>query len=303
MPAPVIEVRGLVKRYGEREAVRGVDLEVASGEVFAFLGPNGAGKTTTVEILEGYRARSGGDVRVLGVDPGTPTRAWRQRVGIVLQSSRVQPELTVTETVALYAAYYTNARSVEETIDVVGLGDQHDQRAGKLSGGQQRRLDVAVALVGRPELLFLDEPTTGFDPSARRAAWSLISGLRDLGATVFLTTHYLEEAEALADRVAILRAGEVVATGEPGEIGGRDQTCGEIRFRRPPAGTDVPPGLVGTVRVEAGVVHVQSTALVSDLHVVTGWALEHGLELADLTVRRRSLEDVYLELTAEARHE
>ena len=300
MPAPVIEVRGLVKRYGDRVAVRGVELEVAAGEVFAFLGPNGAGKTTTVEILEGYRARSGGDVRVLGVDPGMPTRAWRQRVGIVLQSSRVQPELTVAETVALYAAYYADPRSVEETIDVVGLAEQRDQRAGKLSGGQQRRLDVAVALVGRPELLFLDEPTTGFDPSARRAAWSLISGLRDLGATVFLTTHYLEEAEALADRVAILRAGEVVATGEPGAIGGRGQAGGEIRFRRPPPAPDLPPGLVGTVRIEGAVVHVHSTALVSDLHVLTAWALEQGLDLADLTVRRRSLEDVYLELTAEA---
>ena len=299
-PAPVIEVRGLVKRYGDRVAVRSVDLQVAPGEVFAFLGPNGAGKTTTVEILEGYRSRSGGEVQVLGVDPASATRAWRRRVGIVLQDSRVQPELTVAETVALYAAYYPEARSVEETIEVVGLGAQRDQRAGRLSGGQERRLDVAVALVGRPELLFLDEPTTGFDPSARRAAWSLISGLRELGATVFLTTHYLEEAEALADRVAILRDGEVVATGTPDEIGGRAQAGGEIRFRRPAAPAALPAGLAGEIRVGAGMVHVHTTALVADLHLVTGWALEQGLELADLTVRRRSLEDVYLELTAEA---
>jgi ABC-2 type transport system ATP-binding protein len=268
---PVVEVRGLRKRYGSIEAVRGVDLEVQPGEVFAFLGPNGAGKTTTVEILEGYRSRSEGDVRVLGVDPAQATRAWRQRLGIVLQSCRVQPELTVAETVALYAAYYPGARPVEETIELVGLADQRSQRAGKLSGGQQRRLDVAVALVGRPELLFLDEPTTGFDPSARRAAWSLIAGLRDLGATVFLTTHYLEEAEALADRVAIIRDGEVVATGTPDGIGGRSRAVGEVRFRLPAERSgDLPPGLAGDVHIEAGVLHVRTTALVADLHLLTG---------------------------------
>ncbi len=299
--ALVVEVRGLHKRYGSTDAVRGVDLEVRRGEIFAFLGPNGAGKTTTVEILEGYRSRSGGDVQVLGVDPARPSRAWRQRVGIVLQSCRVQPELTVAETVVLYAAYYPDARPVEETIALVGLADQAGQRAGKLSGGQQRRLDVAVALVGRPELLFLDEPTTGFDPSARRAAWSLIAGLRDLGATVFLTTHYLEEAEALADRVAIIAAGEVVATGTPREIGGRSTAAGEIRFRLPVdvVEGDLPLGLAGEVHIDAGVVHLRTTALVADLHLVTAWALEGAVDLPDLAVTRPTLEDIYLKLIAE----
>ena len=298
--APIIEVQGLEKRYGDLEAVRGVDLEVAAGEVFAFLGPNGAGKTTTVEILEGYRSRSAGAVRVLGVDPASPTRAWRARVGIVLQSCRLQPELTVAETVALFAAYYPRPRSVADTIELVGLGAQRDQRAGKLSGGQQRRLDVAVALVGRPEVLFLDEPTTGFDPTARRAAWTLIAGLRDLGATVFLTTHYLEEAEALADRVAIIVGGRVVAEGVPAEIGGR-RTSGEIRFRLPPSvAGDLPGAVSGEVSVDAGSVVVRGPSLVADLHVLTGWALERGLDLADLRVSRPTLEDVYLELTAEA---
>ncbi|MGI9119948.1 MAG: ABC transporter ATP-binding protein [Acidimicrobiales bacterium] len=301
MTSPVIEVEGLTRRYGSIEALRGVDLEVAAGEVFAFLGPNGAGKTTTVEILEGYRSRSGGQVRVLGVDPAHPTRAWRERLGIVLQSCALQPELTVAETVSLYAAYFPHPRPVEETIELVGLGDQRGQRAGKLSGGQQRRLDVALAMVGRPELLFLDEPTTGFDPSARRAAWSLIAGLRAFGTTVFLTTHYLEEAEALADRVAIIRTGEIVVEGRADEIGGRGRSGADIRFRLPATTTAEElrsgmAGLSGELRVEDGVVHIHSQALAADLHVVTGWAVNRGLELADLAVTHRSLEDVYLEL-------
>jgi ABC-2 type transport system ATP-binding protein len=221
-------------------------------------------------------------------------------VGIVLQSCRLQPELTVTETVALHAAYYPHPRGVDDTIELVGLADQRRQRAGKLSGGLQRRLDVALAMVGDPELLFLDEPTTGFDPAARRSAWSLIAGLRDLGTTVFLTTHYLEEAEALADRLAIISAGRIVATGRPGELGGRDRPGGEIRFRLPAGVTSPPAGLAGDQVVEDGVVHVRSSDLVADLHAVTGWALERGVDLPDLAVARPSLEDVYLALTAEA---
>jgi len=275
-------------------------LDVAAGEVFAFLGPNGAGKTTTVEILEGYRQRSGGHVRVLGVDPAQATRGWRERLGIVLQSSRVQPELTVAETLALYAAYYPRPRSVDEVIELVGLRSERAQRAGKLSGGQQRRLEVAIAVVGNPELLFLDEPTTGFDPSSRRAAWSMIAGLSDLGTTVFLTTHYLEEAETLADRVAIIAGGEIVASGAPAALGPRAHLGCEISFSLPVGSTGPPAGLIGEVDVRDGVLHLRTTALVADLNIVTGWALERGTDLPDLVIRRPSLEDVYLELTAEA---
>ena len=204
---PVISVTGLRKSYGDFEAVRGLDLEVRSGEVFAFLGPNGAGKTTTAEILEGYRDRSAGSVTVLGEDPSRPDREWRERIGIVLQQCRMRPELTVRETLQLYAGYYREPLAVDATIAHVGLAEKAETRAGRLSGGQLRRLDVGVALIGDPDLLFLDEPTTGFDPSARRQAWGVIAGLRDLGKTVFLTTHYMDEAEALADRVAIIARG------------------------------------------------------------------------------------------------
>ena len=300
MAAPVVEARGLTMRYGALEAVRGIDLEVAAGEVFAFLGPNGAGKTTTVEILEGYRRRSAGEVRVLGVDPDRPTRAWRERIGIVLQGSRPQPELTVAETVALYAAYYPHPRAVDDTIALVGLGESRDVRAGRLSGGQQRRLDVALAMVGDPELLFLDEPTTGFDPSARRSAWSLVTGLRELGTTVFLTTHYLEEAEALADRVAIIDGGRIVASGRPSSLGDRARPGSDIRFRLPADGHASLQGLrlSGSVTVSDEMVSVHSVALVADLHALTSWALERELELAELTVRRPTLEEAYLRLTA-----
>ena len=210
---PVISIRALRKRYGSHEAVRGVDLEVRRGEIFAFLGPNGAGKTTTVEILEGFRESSEGHVRVLGADPWRAHSAWRERVGIVLQESEAEPCLTVRECLCLYAGYYRAPRSVDETLALVGLSEQVDQRASTLSGGQRRRLDVGLALIGDPELIFLDEPTTGFDPSARRAAWEVIAGLRDLGKTVFLTTHYMEEAERLADRIAVIAAGKIVARG------------------------------------------------------------------------------------------
>ena len=238
MTEPVISVAGLRKSYGELEAVRGVDLEVAKGEIFAFLGPNGAGKTTTVEILEGYRRRNGGEAMVLGADPAHAGREWRERIGIVLQESKMHPELTVRESLELFAGYYRSPREVADTIDLTGLAEKADDRVGRLSGGQQRRLDVALALIGDPELLFLDEPTTGFDPSARRRAWQVVASLRDLGKTVFLTTHYMEEAQALADRVAIIANGQIVAQGPPGELAGRgdargaDQVSAAGRHRR-----------------------------------------------------------------------
>ncbi len=279
---PVISIRGLRKSYGDFEAVRGIDLDVRAGEVFAFLGPNGAGKTTTAEILEGYRERSGGEVAVLGEDPERAGRAWRERIGIVLQDCRLDPYLTVRESLALYAGYYGAPRPVGETIDLVGLGDKADARTGSLSGGQQRRLDVGMALVGDPELLFLDEPTTGFDPSARRQAWDVIEGLRDLGKTVFLTTHYMDEAQRLADRVAIIAAGEIVASGAPADLGDRESLPTTISYR-----------------LGGEPVSVETRTPVADLHELTGRAVEQGLKLEGLEVTRPSLEDVYLSLTSE----
>ena len=300
--AAAIQIRGLRKSYGRTEAVRGIDLEVEPGEVFAFLGPNGAGKTTTVEILEGYRERTSGDVEVLGSDPQAASREWRGRIGIVLQECRMEPKLTVRETLRMYAGYYTDPRDVVETIELVGLTDRADVRAGKLSGGQQRRLDVGIALIGNAELLFLDEPTTGFDPSARRQFWEVISGLRDLGKTVFLTTHYMEEAQALADRVAVIRAGEVVATGTPDEIGGRRDAASRISFSLP-AGVDrssLPERVLAGAEPSAnGSVTLSTSDPVRVLGELTGWALERGVELGALEVSRPSLEDVYLELTEE----
>jgi ABC-2 type transport system ATP-binding protein len=295
---PVISVSGLRKSYGDFEAVRGLNLEVDAGEVFAFLGPNGAGKTTTVEVLEGYRARSGGEVRVLGVDPGSPTREWRERIGIVLQQCRMRPELTVRETLELYAGYYREPLAVAETISHVGLGEKADERAGKLSGGQLRRLDVAVALVGDPDLLFLDEPTTGFDPSARRQAWDVVAGLRALGKTVFLTTHYMDEAQRLADRVAIIAHGAIVAEGRPDELGDRGSRPTTISFRLPPAiaPTELPAG-VPAEGAGDGELKVTTDSPVEVLNRLTGWALERSLELEGLRVHQPSLEDIYLELT------
>jgi ABC-2 type transport system ATP-binding protein len=281
LPDPVISIRGLTKSYGDNEAVRGIDLEVHAGEVFAFLGPNGAGKTTTVEILEGYRKRSGGEVAVLGEDPERARRGWRERIGIVLQSCRLDPYLTVRESLELYAGYYASPRPVEEVVELVGLGGKADQRTGKLSGGQQRRLDVGMALVGDPELLFLDEPTTGFDPQARRQAWEAIAGLRQLGKTVFLTTHYMDEAQQLADRVAIIAGGEVVARGTPEDLGDRDSQPTVISYRGPD-----------------GEVSLDTTTPVKTLNELTGRALAEGFELEGLEVKRPTLEDVYLELTA-----
>jgi ABC-2 type transport system ATP-binding protein len=299
MPESVIKVDGLHKAYGDFEAVRGIDLDVKAGEVLAFLGPNGAGKTTTTEILEGYRRRSAGRVEVLGVDPGSPTREWRERIGIVLQQCRMRPELTVRETLELYAGYYREPRPVADTVEQVGLTEKADARAGSLSGGQQRRLDVGLALIGDPDLLFLDEPTTGFDPSARRQAWGVIAGLRDLGKTVFLTTHYMDEAQRLADRVAVISAGEIVAEGTPADLGEREHRPAEISFELPSRMTvsDLPAGIAGASRVANGVVRVESERPVEVLNRLTGWALERSVDLDGLEVRRPSLEDIYLELT------
>jgi ABC-2 type transport system ATP-binding protein len=298
MAESVISVQGLRKSYGKLEAVRGVDLEVAGGEIFAFLGPNGAGKTTTVEILEGYRNRTAGEVKVLGADPARVDRQWRERIGIVLQDSEMHPELTVRESLELFAGYYRRPRGVDATISLVGLVEKADDRVARLSGGQQRRLDVALALIGDPELLFLDEPTTGFDPSARRRAWEVVASLRDLGKTVFLTTHYMEEAQALADRVAIIAGGEIVAHGSPGELAGRGDAAARISFRLPAGVTsaDLPQTLGATVG--NGEVRLQADDPVPLLHELTSWALERRIPLAGLEVRRPSLEDVYLELTA-----
>jgi ABC-2 type transport system ATP-binding protein len=295
MAEAVIAVAGLRKAYDSVEAVRGVDLEVRRGEVFAFLGPNGAGKTTTVEILEGFRERDAGTVEVLGADPATAGRAWRQRIGVVLQESEVPELLTVRESLDLFAGYFERPRSIDGTIGLVGLSAQADQRAGKLSGGQRRRLDVALALIGSPELLFLDEPTTGFDPAARRAAWEVIEGLRELGTTILLTTHYLEEAERLADRVGIIQDGVIVAEGPPDAIGGEERAIARIRFVAPDA--ELPGGL-SAAPTRDGRVELRTKTLVPDLALLCGWASERGIDLPGLEVVRPSLEDVYLELTA-----
>jgi ABC-2 type transport system ATP-binding protein len=301
VPEPVIEARGLRKAYEGIEAVRGIDLTVEPGEVFAFLGPNGAGKTTTVEILEGYRERTAGEVSVLGSDPATGERSWRARIGLVLQECRMEPVLTVRETLRLYAGYYSAPRDVDETIALVGLEAKADERAAKLSGGQQRRLDVAVALIGDPELLFLDEPTTGFDPTARRQAWDVIANLRDLGKTVFLTTHYMDEAQRLADRVAIIAHGEIVAEGSPGELGaGGPATTITFRVEPPSMASALPPELAAVPAPgPEGRLRVQTDDVTGALHILTGWALEHGAELAELEAKRPTLEDVYLQLVGE----
>ncbi len=280
MSDPVISIRGLRKSYGDAEAVRGIDLDVLPGEIFAFLGPNGAGKTTTVEILEGYRKRSAGDVAVFGEDPERADRAWRERIGVVLQSGRLEPYLTVAESLSLYAGYYRAPRPVEEVIEAVGLTGKADERAGRLSGGQQRRLDVGMALVGDPDLLFLDEPTTGFDPEARRQAWDVIAGLRELGKTVFLTTHYMDEAQRLADRVAVIAGGEIVAHGTPEDLGDRESRPARISYRE-----------------NGREVELETTTPVQTLNELTSRALAGELELEGLEVSRPSLEDVYLELT------
>jgi ABC-2 type transport system ATP-binding protein len=296
----VVSVRDLRKRYGSVEAVAGIDLEVRRGEILAFLGPNGAGKTTTVEILEGFRERTDGDVSVLGVDPAHGDSEWRNRLGVVLQESAPEPGLSVRECLELYAGYYDDPRPVNETISLVGLDGKSEVRGEQLSGGQRRRLDVALALIGDPELIFLDEPTTGFDPSARRTAWDVISGLRKLGKTVFLTTHYMDEAEHLADRIEIIANGVIVATGTPQTLGGRDHMPTIVRFTLP-SGThlaDLPAPLQPNCELlRTDAVTMTSESPLSDLGLLSAWAHEGGLDLPDLDVRRPSLEDVYLSLT------
>ncbi len=302
MLEPAIRVDGLTKRYGAIEALRGVSFEVAAGEVYALLGPNGAGKTTTVEILEGYRRRDGGVVSVLGVDPARGGRALRERIGIVLQTQGVYPFLSPREAVRLFASYYPRPRDPDETLALVGLEEAADRRVRSLSGGQRRRLDLALALVGDPDLLFLDEPTTGFDPEARRAAWDTIRGLQALGKTILLTTHYLDEVEALADRVAVLRGGQLIAENRPEALGAADARV-DVRFRLP-AGIDPPSlGALLPLRVSGGFYEGSSADPVRALHALTAWALEHGVTLAELEVRRPRLEDVYLGLTAEPAEE
>ena len=295
-----ISVRGLRKSYGAFEAVAGIDIQVSPGEIFAFLGPNGAGKTTTVEILEGFRKRSSGEVTVLGADPAEAGGDWRDRIGVVLQESQPEPGLTVRECLELYAGYYRAPRDIGQTIELVGLDGKSDTVGEQLSGGQRRRLDVALALIGDPELIFLDEPTTGFDPSARRAAWEVVSGLRDLGKTVFLTTHYMDEAENLADRVAVIADGRIVAEGTPDMLGGREQMPATIAFTLPDGlvPDDLPPGLLGLVASRTdGRIVLETERPLADVKLLADWALGRGLDLPDLDVRRPSLEDVYLHLT------
>ncbi len=290
-----IVVDGLRKSYGAVQAVRGVSFTVEAGEVFGLLGPNGAGKTTTIEILEGYRKRDAGDVAVLGIDPQHGGRKLRERVGLVLQEAAVPPRLTVTELVELYRGYYPKPRPAAEIIELVGLAEKARERVNKLSGGQQRRLDVALGLVGDPELIFLDEPTTGFDPSARRAAWEVVRNMRTLGKTIVLTTHYMDEAQFLADRICVIAAGKVVAEGTPETLRAHTERRTHIRF-------EIPEGLDAAAipiaaTVQEGVATIATSTPTRSLRDLTTWAVAQGIELPNLEVMRPSLEDVYLELT------
>jgi ABC-2 type transport system ATP-binding protein len=299
-----IEVRDLRKSYGETQAVGGVSFEVRRGEVFCLLGPNGAGKTTTVEILEGYRERTSGEAHVLGIDPATGARQLREQVGIVLQQCGVQPDLTVYELVEMFGRYHARQRPVDEVIELVELTEKRNERSKTLSGGQRRRLDLALALVGDPELIFLDEPTTGFDPQARRQAWSTIRSLCQLGKTVFLTTHYMDEAQFLADRVAVMRGGQIIASGRPDELGGRDLRPAEIRFELPEGWGlgDVPevPAEERSLHGDRVVIHTRQP--VRTAQIVTSWALDGGIDLAHFSVTQPTLEDIYLELTGSDEH-
>jgi ABC-2 type transport system ATP-binding protein len=294
-----ISVSGLRKSYGEHEAVAGIDFEVAAGEVFGFLGPNGAGKTTTIEIIEGYRERSAGEVSVFGVDPSQPTREWRNRVGLVLQECELDPLWTVREAISLFARFYDAPRPVDETIELVGLADKRDARVATLSGGQKRRADVAIGIVGDPDLIFLDEPTTGFDPTARCEAWNMIEGLKQLGKTVFLTTHYMDEAQHLADRVAILRDGRIVAQGRTEELGesiGRRTVIG-FALNGGLSVEDVRSLVSASVEVSGSQVEIETDRPQADLYSLLRLAEERGVALEDLEVRQPSLEDIFLELT------
>ena len=290
-----VRIRGLRKSYGELTALDGVDLTVARGEVLALLGPNGAGKTTMVEILEGHRKADAGHVSVLGYDPGKRERGFRERIGIVLQEAGLDPTIKVGEAIDLYGAAYPNPRPAQELLELVGLADRIDYRAADLSGGQRRRLDLALGLVGDPDLIFLDEPTTGFDPAARRQSWETISNLRSLGKSILLTTHYMEEAQYLADRVVVLAKGQIVAEGTPDELGSADATT-IVSFREPAYHDSMPVPADATV--ERGTVSFRTTTPTADLAPVLEWAASRGMELEHLTVSRPTLEDVYLDLTA-----
>lgn len=292
---PAISVRDLHKSYGELHAVRGIDFDIDPGEVFALVGPNGAGKTTVVEVLEGFRTRDRGDVSVLGYDPADRDKSMRRRIGIVLQETGLDPFLTVAETIERYRGYYPRPPRLDEVIAVVGLDDKRDVRVTKLSGGQRRRLDVAIGLAGNPDLLFLDEPTTGFDPSARRSAWDMIKNLQSLGKTILLTTHYMDEAQAIADRVSIIVAGRIVAVGAPEALTASGALATSISFRVP-HGVSPPPPALGATNA-AGRYELTPDRPMHVLHELTGWAIQEGIELEDLRVSRPSLEDVYLELT------
>jgi len=300
--SPAVVVEGLRRSYGEVQAVDGLSFEVRPGEVFALLGPNGAGKSTTVEILEGHRSRDDGDVRVLGHDPASASAGFRDRIGIVLQEAGIERELTVREALEHYGACYSRRRPVDEVLDLVGLDGLGDRRTHRLSGGQKRRVDLALGLVGDPDLLFLDEPTTGFDPSARRQAWEMVDGLRALGTTIVLTSHYMDEVQALADRVLVIAGGRAVAEGTPDELRGSMDAETVVRARFPigAEGTvhDLLGALSGRAIVRDGLLEVRTEAPTADLHRLTGWALERGLSLDGLEVARPTLEDVYLDLVS-----
>ncbi len=298
----VIEVRDLVKTYGSTRAVDGVSFSIKEGEVFTFLGPNGAGKTTTIEILEGHRPRSSGDVSVLGFDPTSGGRAMRDRFGIVLQSSGIDRELSVREVIELYRSAYSRRRPVDEVISLVGLDEKADDRVSTLSGGQQRRVDLALGLVGDPDLIFLDEPTTGFDPGARRKSWELIENLTSLGRTVVLTTHYLDEAEHLSDRVAVMNSGRIVAVGTPAELRESASSDTKITFRLPMVDSplsELLDALAGKVTGRSRDIEIVTPSPTADLAHLTSWAVARGLELEGLSVSRGDLEDAYLGLIAD----
>ncbi|MGI9602223.1 MAG: ABC transporter ATP-binding protein [Acidimicrobiales bacterium] len=300
--SPIIEVAGLVKAYGEHRAVDDVTFSVAEGEVLAVLGPNGAGKTSTVEILEGHRQATSGRVKVLGTDPARAEPAFRDRIGIVLQETGIEPQLSVREAISVYGSVYSKRRDTDELLELVGLVDESELRFRQLSGGQQRRLDLALGLVGDPDLLFLDEPTTGFDPAARRQSWSLIEGLTGLGKTVLLTTHYLDEAQRLADRVIVMSSGSIVAEGSPDQLLARSSQLTRISFTLPQgdgAVDDLFGGVDGEVRGRNGRVEIHTARPTADLAQVCGWAAERSIELGGLEVARPSLEDVYLDLVGE----